>query len=223
MPTQLPTTRTPRSSGNIFLPHSHRPEAPQPQSGVGQDNPAPPPARTATPQPASLKKDMRSPLLDTRLARSQKHPDPKRKTVQLALWVQPGVKSELQRIAQIEGISLSATGAALLEQAIRQNIHGQYSALLQPMIEQTVRRELRSFGNRLVFFLMRIAYASEQSRILITNILDRILRREGVTTETFTNLVDKSNKLARRNIIHKSPQLQSLLEEWERSFQNEQK
>ena len=90
------------------------------------------------------------------------------------------------------------------------------------MIEQTVRRELRSFGNRLVFFLMRIAYASEQSRILITNILDRILRREGVTPETFTSLVDKSNTMARRNIIHKSPQLQSLLDEWERSFHDEQ-
>ena len=62
---------------------------------------------------------------------------------------------------------------------------------------------------------MRIAFASEQARILVTNVLDRILRREGVGEQTLTSLVDQSNKLARRNIIHKSPQLQTLLEEWE--------
>ena len=91
------------------------------------------------------------------------------------------------------------------------------------MIKQAIREELRTFGNRLVFFLMRIAFASEQARILITNVLDRILRREAVTEKTFTNLVDQSNKMARRNIIHKSPQMKSLLEEWEGLLKHEGK
>jgi hypothetical protein len=89
------------------------------------------------------------------------------------------------------------------------------------MLRQIIRDELRTFGNRIVFFLMRIAFASEQARILVTNILDRILRREGVTSDTFSSLVDQSNKMARRNILHKTPQLQSLLEEWEGSVQDE--
>jgi hypothetical protein len=144
-----------------------------------------------------------------------KHQKP---TVKVSLWVKPAVKAELKRLAGMDGLTVSKTGGALLEEAIHQQLHIQHALLLQPIIEQTVRKELRSFGNRLVFFLMRIAFAAEQSRILITNVLDRILKREGVAPETFTNLVDQSNKLARRNIIHKTPQLQTLLEEWEGSF-----
>ena len=141
-----------------------------------------------------------------------------RKTVKVTLWVKPAVKAELERLAGMDGLTVSKTGGAFLEEAIHQKLHLQHALLLQPIIEQTVRKELRTFGNRLVFFLMRIAFAAEQSRILITNVLDRILKREGVAPETFTHLVDQSNKLARRNIIHKTPQLQTLLEEWEGSF-----
>jgi hypothetical protein len=142
----------------------------------------------------------------------------KRKTVHVTLWTKPEIKAELRRLAQLNGLSVSQTGGAFLETALRQNLHEQHAALLQPMIKQAMREELRSFGNRLVFFLMRIAFASEQARILITNVLDRILRREAVTEKTFTSLVDQSNKMARRNIIHKSPQLQTLLDEWEGTF-----
>ncbi len=140
-----------------------------------------------------------------------KHP----KTVKVTLWVKPAVQAELKRLAEMDELTVSKTGATLLEAAIHQQIHTQHVLLLQPIIEQTVRKELRTFGNRLVFFLMRIAFASEQARILITNVLDRLLRREGGGEQTLTTLVDQSNKLARRNIIHKSPQLQTLLEEWE--------
>ena len=141
-----------------------------------------------------------------------------RKTVKVTLWVKPAVKAELERLAGMDGLTVSKTGATFLEEAIHQKLHIQHIVLLQPIIEQTVRKELRTFGNRLVFFLMRIAFASEQARILITNVLDRILRREGVREQTFTTLVDQSNRMARRNIIHKTPQLKSLLEEWEDSF-----
>ena len=218
MPDRPPNTRVPRSSGNIFLQQSSKPPSPQPRRGVGQDNPTPPRERSASPQPGSVPQGLRSQQARSTTTPLPPRSTPNRRTVQLIVWVHPLVKAEIQRTAAREGLSVSKVGAALLEQAIRQDIHSQYNSLIQPMIEQTVRRELRSFGNRLVFFLMRIAYASEQSRILITNILDRILRREGVTPETFTSLVDKSNTMARRNIIHKSPQLQSLLDEWERSF-----
>jgi hypothetical protein len=137
------------------------------------------------------------------------------KAVKVTLWVKPAVQAELKRLAEMDQLTVSKTGAALLEAAIHQRIHTQHALLLEPIIEQSVRKELRSFGNRLVFFLLRVAFASEQARILITNVLDRLLRREGGGEQTLTTLVDQSNKLARRNIIRKSPQLQTLLEEWE--------
>jgi cysteinyl-tRNA synthetase len=58
----------------------------------------------------------------------------------------------------------------------------------------------------------------EQGRILITNILERVLRRDGVPVQRIHNLVDQSDKLARRNIIQKTPKLRSLIEEWEASL-----
>ncbi len=143
-------------------------------------------------------------------------------TVKVTLWVKPTVKAELERLAKLHGLSLSKTGAAGLEAWVQQQIHDQQEALLYPIIRQIIREELRSFGNRLVFFLMRIAYAAEQSRILITNVLDRLLRRDGVGEQTITSLVDQSNRKARRNIIHKSPQLQTLMEEWEATEREEE-
>ena len=223
MPNRLPDTQLSHSAHNVFEPQSNSPNAQQPPRGVRQDKPHPSRERIASHQPGSVKKAVRSQQMSSNTTRSQKRSTPKRRTAQLILWVHPLAKAEIQRTAAREGLSVSKVGAALLEQAIRQDIHSQYNALIQPMIEQTVRKELRSFGNRLVFFLMRIAFASEQARILITNLLDRILRRDGVPENTFTKLVDQSNKMARRNIIQKTPQLKSLLEEWEGIFTSDGK
>jgi hypothetical protein len=133
----------------------------------------------------------------------------------LVLHLHPLVRAELERRAGQELLSVSRVGATLLETAIRQDIHRQYNSLLQPILRQIIREELRSFGNRIVFFLLRIAMASEQARILVTNVLHHILKREGVPPERFHELVDQSNRMARRNIIQKTPQLKTLLKEWD--------
>jgi hypothetical protein len=144
----------------------------------------------------------------------------KRQTVSLTLWVSPSLKAALTHMAIQEGLSISSIGTTGLEEWVHQKLHKQHEALLYPVIRQIIREELQTFGNRIVFFLMRIAFASEQARILITNVLDRLLRREGVPEHTFTTLVDQSNRMARRNIIQKTPQVQSLLDEWEGLFHN---
>ncbi len=142
----------------------------------------------------------------------------KRQTVKLTVWLKPPVYEEVQRIASLTQLSLSKTGATALEEWVHQRLHTQHETLLYPIIRQIIREELRSFGNRVVFFLMRIAFAAEQSRILLTNILDRLLRLVHAPEQTFTTLVDQSNKMAQRNIINKSPQIKSLIDEWEGSF-----
>jgi hypothetical protein len=144
----------------------------------------------------------------------------KRQTVKLTVWMKHPVYEEIQRIAALEQLSLSKIGATALEEWVHQRIHMQHETLLYPIIRQIIREELRSFGNRIVFFLMRIAFAAEQSRILLTNILDRVLRLVNAPEQTFTTLVDQSNKMAQRNIINKSPQIKSLIDEWEGSFKD---
>jgi len=142
----------------------------------------------------------------------------KRQTVKLTVWLKLPVYEEVQRMAGLTQMRLSKIGATALEEWVDQRIYKQHETLLYPIIRQIIREELRSFGNRMVFFLMRIAFAAEQSRILITNILDRILRLVHAPEQTFTTLVDQSNKMAQRNIINRSPQIKTLIDEWEGSF-----
>ena len=56
----------------------------------------------------------------------------KRKTVHVTLWMKPEIKAELKRLARLNGLSVSQTGGAFLEKALRQNLHEQHAALLQP-------------------------------------------------------------------------------------------
>src|ERR1700676_1594127 len=108
----MPTIEHTQSSQNRYPRRSQSPKAQHASRAVWPDNPAPQRARIATNQPASPKKDMRSRQLQTNIPRTQKRANPKRKTVQLALWIKPVVKAELQRIAEQEGLSMSSVGSA---------------------------------------------------------------------------------------------------------------
>src|SRR4051812_39931595 len=108
---------------SVFERRVHSANGQQPQGGVWQDNPTPSAARTASAQPAPRKKPMRPQTMNTPPARSQNKPTANRKTVHLTLWVKPVVKTELERIAESEGLSISSVGAAFLEKAIQADIH----------------------------------------------------------------------------------------------------
>src|SRR5437763_11780297 len=111
-----------QSSHNVFERQSYSANGQQPRSGVGQDNPTTPRARTASHQPAPHQKPMRPHTLNKNTSRSQNRPTPKRKTVHLTLWVKPVVKEELERIAASEGVSVSKVGGSLLEHALQNHI-----------------------------------------------------------------------------------------------------
>jgi hypothetical protein len=135
------------------------------------------------------------------------------------LWVKPVVKSELQRIAEREGISVSAAGGALLEQALQQHIDMQYSALLQPIIEQAIRQQMRSYSTRIAVLLVRSLFTSEQTRGIVTNILGR---QPGVTPDILTTILDGSSKTAKGNITRITPQLADLLKQVEQWLEQEE-
>src|SRR5947209_10383359 len=101
-----------QSSHNVFERQSYAANGQQPRSGVWQDNPTPPRARTASHQPAPQHKPMRPQAMNRNTSRSQKRYSRNRKTVHLTLWVKPVVKEELERIAASEGISVSKAGSS---------------------------------------------------------------------------------------------------------------
>ncbi len=205
----------PQNPRNVFQHQSHPSNLQRPRGGVRQDKRAFLRARTASRQPASLKNGMRAQANLTKNIRSRNRNEQKRQTVQLTLWVKPIVKTELGRIAEQEGLSISATGGAFLEKSLQQNIDMQYGALLEPVIRQEIRRQMRAYSTRIALLLVRTAFASEQTRNLVTNIL---ARQPGVKPEILDHILDSSSSAAKSKIIAKTPQLESIIAEVEQWF-----
>lgn len=157
--------------------------------------------------------------MNSNTSRSQNRPSPKRRTVHITLWVKPVVKAELKRVAEAEGLSVSSTGGAFLEEAIRQKLHVQHAVLLQPIIEQAIRRQMRTISTRLAWLLVRVAYDSGQTRQLVTNILRR---QPGVTQAILNQILDSSNNAAKRNVLRRTPQIATLIAEVEKWLDEEE-
>jgi hypothetical protein len=211
-------TVQPHFSQNVFLNQSHSVIKQQQNLGVRQDKGASKRARIATTQPAPREKMTRSQQLNNDTPRSQNKPTPKRKTIHLTLWVKPIVKAELKRLAEQEGLSVSSVGATYLEKAMQTSLDMQYGALLQPIIESSIRQQMHSMSTRLAFLLVRVAFVSEQTRSLVTNVLGR---QQGVTPAVLNEILDGSSKAAKGKITHRTPQLEEIIAEVDRWFQNE--
>jgi len=204
-----------QSERSVFERPAHTANGQQPRNGVWQDNPTPHTARTASPQPDPRQNHLRPQRLNRNTSRSQKRPTATRKTVHLTLWVNPVVKAELERLAEQEGLSISRAGGALLERSLQQNIDMQYSALLQPIIESAIAKQMRSYSTRLAVLLVRSAFASEQTRSIVTNILGR---QPGMSPQELTDILDGSSHAAKRKITHRTPQLEDIIQEMEHYF-----
>ena len=181
----------------------------QPAGEVGQDKGARSGARTASHQPAPVKQDVRAQQMNQQPVRSQNHGTPHQRAAKVTVWVKPGVKAELARIAEQQGLSISATGATFLEEAVRQQLHVQHAVLLQPIIEQAIRQQMQGISTRLAWLLVRVAFDAGQTRNLVTNILGR---QQGVTPEMLKTILESSGKAAKGNITRKTPQLTELIE-----------
>ena len=136
----------------------------------------------------------------------------KRQTVKLTTWIKPGVKTELQRIASAEGLSLSRTGAAALEEWLAGRLQVQYAGILQPIIEQAIAKQMRAYSSRIAMLLVRSMFTSEQTRALVTNILTR---QQGINQSVLEDILNGTSNTAKRNIKQITPQLATLVAEVE--------
>ncbi len=206
-------------SQNVFARQSSVANRQQPRSGVGQDNPTPNRARAASPQPAPPSITLRPQQVNTNSSRSQKRPITNRQTIHTTLHLKPRVRAELERVAHLKNLSVSTTGAALIEWALQQDLETQQGALLETIIEKAIGKHMRSYSNRLAVLLVRSLFAAEQSRGIVTNILGR---QPGVTADVLTTILDGSSKTAKGNITRITPQLAELLHEVEQWFAQEE-
>src|SRR5688500_2363295 len=99
---------------NIFSLQSNGAAETRGDASVRQDKARIASTRTPTSHPAAVTHTPRAKPVHPNGTRATNANVPKTTTVHLDLWVSPIVKAELQRIAEQEGLSMSATGAALL-------------------------------------------------------------------------------------------------------------
>ena len=79
---------------------------------------------------------------------------------------------------------------------------------------------MRAYSNRLAVLLVRVAFASEQTRSITTNILGR---QAGVTQPVLEEILNGSSNTAKRNITRLTPQLSDLVEEIKKWMEQELK
>ena len=127
----------------------------------------------------------------------------------MQLWVNPIVKAEVQRQAELTGLSVSATGAALLEEILRQKLHVQQAATLETVLEKIIAKANLSLATRLSWLLVRIAFDTGQTRVLATNTLGM---QEGMTEENLKEILATADKRTKANLTRKTPQLIDLME-----------
>jgi predicted HAD superfamily phosphohydrolase len=89
------------------------------------------------------------------------------------------------------------------------DIDMQYGALLQPIIERTISKHMRSRDNRLAFLLARAAYESGMTKGLVLF----VLKQAGVDQKRLKAMLDESSRKARTTLLKRTPQLETVLSE----------
>jgi hypothetical protein len=121
----------------------------------------------------------------------------------------------MQRLAKQDGLSFSGACADALEVFARAKIHDQEETLFEPRMQAMMRREIRASDNRHVPFEIKNAMASEQTRILITDLYKRLLQKEGMSLKVINKKLDDTYNMARTNVLNtRTPKLKNLLAEW---------
>ena len=161
--------------------------------------------------------------MNTNTPRAQKTNPRRVKLQHTTLHLHPLARRVLEQKAAYAQVSLSSLGAQVLYEWALSTIERQHATTLKTELRQIIREELQAFGHRIVFFLMRIAFSAEQARILGTNVLKLVVKLIGGDQKSYHTMVDESGKLARRNIIAKTPQFKTLLEEWDKGEQEAEK
>jgi len=140
-----------------------------------------------------------------------------KRSSRLTLRVRPGVKTAIARIAHDDEVSLSEASDTALAFYARARIHDQEETLFVPRMQAMMRREIRSSDDRHLPFEIRNAIAAEQTRMIVADLYQRLLAREGLSQEQIRQKLRKQYTQARINIFKITPQMTAMLAEyWQR-------
>ena len=218
MPDQKPVrnanTTVVQQSETIFKQETDPEKQKQEHHFVRQDKDRAPRDRIGTPQPGPRDQVMRSQKANSSFERLQNKSVPKRKTEHVSMWADPILKSQIQNEALKEGLSISATLAAIARKHFETEAHLRYSAYMEPVFERIIDKKLKARDAAIIALLVRLAFDSGQTRSIVTNILGL---QPDISPELLRDIIAESDKRAKSNIIKKTPQISELtaaIEKW---------
>ena len=128
----------------------------QPQSAAAQSISA-----TSAPPPAI-------PPADTR---PKHHGSETRQTAQIAGRAPFPTKAKILAMAKAEGLTESKVVVNLVEKALQMDADVQYGAMLRPVIQDQIHKDIQAYSNRTANIGLQAYYAAEQARILAIHTL----------------------------------------------------
>lgn len=158
--------------------------------------------------------------MNTPNSRSQKRSSAQSRTEQVTIRLEPRVKADLQYLAAQEGISVSATGEALIVEGIRQRLDSQHAVLMSEIIATAIHKNMRAVTNQLALLLVRVYLETAQNHILTTTLLSRQL---GMSHAALKTLVQASHNTAKTNLTTRSHALKNLIAEMQAWLEQEEK
>jgi hypothetical protein len=103
--------------------------------------------------------------------RPKHHGSETRKTAQIAGRAPFPTKAKIQAIAKAQGLSESQVVVGLVQKALQIDGDVQYGAMLRPVIQDQIHKDIQSYSNRNFSMNWQALYAAEQARILTIHIL----------------------------------------------------
>jgi hypothetical protein len=208
-------TKNPHMRTEIYQNQENHQKTKNAHGDVRQDKRAKTSARTATAQPARSHIPMRAEQLNTKTIRTQNTNIATRPKEKLTLWVDPIVKSIVQRRAEREGLSASEVGAVYLKRGVQTDADMQYGALLTPVFESILKRYMTTRDNRLASLLVRACISIEQTRGVAVNILGRQPAKTPtpIKPDVLNDILDRSLDDAKKKITNRSPEMKELIKE----------
>ena len=216
----MPYTNPPHLNGNFFQNQPKRQRGKKARGGdsrdVSQDKGHFANAPHVAGEPAPFINGLGARALHTEATRTQKGHTGKTKLIHSTVHYEPRVREGLLGIAQKRGLSFSEVCNAAGGFFIDADIEKQQAETLKDVLRHIIREELSTFGDRIVKWLMRIAFAAEWAKLLAINILKFVLRLARVGEKTYLTLVNESGQQARRNVLSDTPQFKDLFAQWEK-------
>jgi hypothetical protein len=174
-------------------------------AGVVQDKYPPGRIGVASDQPRSADTSTESasngvfppnPPADTR---PKHHGSETRQTAQIAGRAPFPTKAKIQVIAKTQGLSESKVVVSLVQKALQMDGDVQYGAMLRPVIQDQIHKDMQSYSNRTANINFQALYAAEQTRLLSIHIL-RFLTDLIESPDELVPIITASQQNAMENI-----------------------